>query len=72
MNEAFGAGRRASQIVHFSLAESGFLSIHVSQVHSVPLEDAAELDDPNIPLPLEGNEKRPPLLVVGPGVVLAG
>ena len=28
------AGRRASHTVHFSFAESGFLSIQVSQVHS--------------------------------------
>lgn len=35
---ALGVGRRASQIVHFSLAESGFFSIQVSQVHSPPPE----------------------------------
>ena len=34
--DGFCAGRRASHTVHFSLAESGFLSIHVSHVQSPP------------------------------------
>ena len=39
-----GAGRRASHTVHFSFAESGFLSIQVSQVHSPEGEAFIELD----------------------------
>ena len=39
-----GAGRRASHTVHFSFAESGFLSIQVSQVHSPEAEAFIELN----------------------------
>lgn len=47
----FATGRGDSQIVHFSLAESGFLSIHISQVQS-----AAGADDDDDAVALDFDE----------------